>query len=263
MPGEKEVFDLEATPYEDVYRAKLSVRNSPIRIVVVDRRDVTTNNPKPTLLIDRMAMGASLVDFPKLPSKEGIGVILINQSRLPAIFDLTVYRLGFRPQNVAAEVKKYVEIPIIALRQVYRLPRFRVQVKPCGSSNAYSSPDVVICTELIAELSEKGLTGALYPILLHELAHSLLFLWDLPGYDNEDVADEFAAVFLVQFEPKLLDDYITWLDSKDSITEAVIQLVQGDRHTLSIQRARNLKTVLNKSDELGRRWGRLLSAFVR
>lgn len=263
MPGDKEVFDLEATPFDDAYKANLSIRSGPLRIVVVDSRDINTQNPKPTLLMDRVASGTSLIDFPRLPSKEGIAVILMNQGRLPVLFELTVFRLGSRPSNIAAGFKRYVELPVLALDHVYKLPKFRVQVKPCGSSNAYSNPDTVICTELLAELSEKGLTGALYPILLHELAHSLLFLWDLPGYDNEDVADEFAAIFLAHFRPDLVDDYIKWLDLNDSVTEAVVQLVQGDRHTLSVQRARNLKIALTKSDELTRRWSRLLSPFVR
>lgn len=91
----------------------------------------------------------------------------------------------------------------------------------------------------------------------------MLFLWDLPGYDNEDVADEFAAMSLAQVKPEFVDDYIKWLELNDSVTEAVIQLTQGDRHTLSVQRARNLRIALTKSDELSRRWSKLLSPFVR
>jgi len=117
--------------------------------------------------------------------------------------------------------------------------------------------------QLIAELSEKNLAGALYPILFHELAHSLLFLWDLPGYDNEDVADEFAAIFLSQLKTQYVDDYIRWLELNDSVSEAVVQLTQGDRHTLSVQRARNLRAALTKSDELRRRWSKFLSPFER
>jgi hypothetical protein len=263
MPGENEVFDLASTPYNDAYFVRLSINSTQLRLVVVDRRDVITKNPNPVFLMNRVVTGAPFIDLPTLPSKEGISVILDNEGQLPVTFGIKVFRLGQRPSNVVVEIKKYVEHAIKSLDTVYKLPRFKVQVKPCGVSNAFSNPDIVICTELLAELIEKDLALALYPILFHELAHSLLYLWDLPGYDNEDVADEFATVFLSRLKLDVLGDYLKWLELNDSVTEAVLQLTQGDRHTLSVQRARNMRSALANSDELTRRWGKLLSQFER
>jgi hypothetical protein len=86
---------------------------------------------------------------------------------------------------------------------------------------------------------------------------------ELPGYDNEDVADEFAAMFLAQSAPKAIDQCINWLESKDSVAEAVLQLMRGDRHAISIQRARNMKKAAERSSELKKRWNRLLSPYTR
>ena len=143
------------------------------------------------------------------------------------------------------------------------MPKFSVQVSPCGTITAFSSPNITICTELIADLVEKKLTAALYPILLHEIAHSALQLWGLPGYDNEDVADEFAAVMLALVSPEYINASIRYLEEKDSIGEAVIQLVEGSRHSLSIQRARNMKNAMKNMNDLQKRWNNLLKPFEK
>lgn len=146
---------------------------------------------------------------------------------------------------------------------IYELPKFKVSVRPCGTANAFSGPDIVICTELIADLSSKDLSYAIIPILLHEVGHTLLNLWGLPGHNNEDIVDDFAAAFLAAQSPETLGDLIKWLDARDSKEEAVLQLVQGGRHTISIQRARNLRETLKHPEEVMRRWARLLAPYER
>ena len=116
----------------------------------------------------------------------------------------------------------------------------------------------------VADLSERDVSEALYPILLHELAHSILYLWELPGYDNEDMADEFAAMLLAKWSPEVLAAYVSWLEQQDSVSEAVAQLSSGgDRHSLSIQRARNIQKILSNPAPVMRRWDKLLAGHVR
>lgn len=164
---------------------------------------------------------------------------------------------------MTGQLRKVIEIPVSALDKFYRLPKFKVGVLPCGTVNAYSNPDVTICSELIADLFEKKLDDALYPILLHEMAHSLLNLWNLPGYDNEDVADEFAAVILSRVSPRYIDAFIKYLENADSTTEAIVQLTRGSRHTVSIQRARNMKAAMSNIDQIEKRWSNLLRDYSR
>jgi hypothetical protein len=262
--GETEGTNLLPTTYGDSYVAKLVVKGSPVRLIVVDLRDVISKNGQPNFLLDREVSGSAVINLPKIPSQKGMGLVLTNRAELPTSLDLTLLREGTRPDSVVNPVKRFVEIPIEALGHYYNLPKLTVRVAPCGLANAYSSPDVVICTELIGEVFEKGMSEALYPILLHELAHSLLNLWGLPAYDNEDVADEFAAIFLAQANMgSAVDQLIRWLEEKDSATEAIIQMTYGDRHTISIQRARNLKAALAKSDALAQRWGRILAPYAK
>ncbi len=103
--------------------------------------------------------------------------------------------------------------------------------------------------------------GALRSIVLHEVAHTLLNMWGLPGYENEELADEFAAV-RQQRDPDGLADFVQWLGQQDSTSEALEQLINGDRHPISIQRTRNIKAAA-ENQQLLERWERLLSAHAR
>jgi Putative metallopeptidase len=263
LPGEIETVLLQAKPYKDSYKAILKVRGASLRLLALDHRDVITRNAKPSILMNQLASGSSLATLPTLPSEEGVDVVLKNETQTPVSLDFVVYRARLLSAADRQWIKDLLEMSVTPLDKVFKLPRFKIKVAPCGSVNAYSDPDVTICTELIADLVERELQMALTPILLHEMAHSLLYLWGLPGHDNEDIADEFAAFILGKDMAESTEAYIKWLESNDSVTEAVIQLVNGDRHTISIQRARNMKAALLKADELELRWAKLLTPFAR
>lgn len=177
--------------------------------------------------------------------------------------EVLVFREGRRAPEVRQVVEDLVAVPLTALNLVYILPQFRVYVAPCRTKNAFSNPDILVCTELLADLQDKKVSDALYPILLHEIGHSVLSLWGLPGHDNEDMADEFAAAFLAKYQPETIEAYARWLESRDSVQEAVVQLAEGSRHSLSIQRARNMRALVRNPEQLVERWSRLLAPFVR
>ena len=260
---EKEIFELPGPPMKDTYQLIYSVNPGVLNIVVFDRINFINQNPDPVFLVNKSITGTSLLPLPIGSSKEGLVISLINDSSQTTGLDYTVFRIGNRSPNVVLQLKNVVEAPILAMNEFYRLPKFKLVVIPCGSVNAYSSPDIVICSELIADLYEKDLTGALYPIIYHEMAHTLLNLWNLPGFDNEDIADEFAAAMLARAFPNRIKDFITYLENKDSTTEAIIQLTKGSRHTLSIQRARNMRVAIGKISQIEKRWETLLKPFER
>lgn len=254
--------DILPTPNDDVYILKIRPQGS-TRVFVIDGRDIASNNPSPRFLLDRTISGPEEIRMPDLPKPLGLAVVIQNLSATPKETAITIFRIGSRPNSAIDSVKNWIEIPIRALDLGYVMPKFKVTVKPCGTVNAYSSPDVTICTELMAQLADRGLSEALYPVLLHEIGHSLLYLWQLPGYDNEDVVDEFAAAFLARAFPRALDAYIEWLESHDSLSQSVAQLAAGSRHTISIQRARNMKSVLSNREDVLNRWAHLLSPYQR
>lgn len=145
------------------------------------------------------------------------------------------------------------------LKKVFVFPDFNIHVQPCGQVNAFSdsftSGDIHICTELMDNVSRSKNIGAFTFILFHELGHSLLGLWGLPGNDNEDIADEFATYLMMQGRnTKLLESSLDFWRNKDSTSEAMNMIKYGDRHSLSVQRIRNIQENIKRGDAFIKRW---------
>lgn len=147
-----------------------------------------------------------------------------------------------------------------SLKQQLVFEDFDINVKPCNQANAFSNPDITLCTELIGQLIEKNKASALLGILFHELGHSLLNIWGMPGYDNEDTADEFAVSILVRDEEgkKALYDMMAWFSEQNTRAEVQNMVSEGDRHSLSIQRIRNMERIISNPEPVVRRWNKLL-----
>jgi hypothetical protein len=159
---EWETVELYDTPYHDRYVAYLSVSGGPLRVIVMDRRDVETNNLAPHFLMDKIVSTWERIKIPVSPSNKGLALACGNGKSSSSIkLSLTVYRIGDRPPERVEEVKEWLERPIRAIERFYYLPSFAVRLRPCGYENAYSDPDVVICSELFAELFEKNLMSCI------------------------------------------------------------------------------------------------------
>lgn len=258
---ENETFELPHPPLKDSYVLVARIAGGSLDIIAFDRINVERNEPNPTFLLNSKLTSSSAVIIPQSTSGRGVVVSLINDSGIAERFQYTVFRIGTRSPSVRTQLEKVIQVPLTALSKFYRMPKFTVSVEPCGTVNAFSSPNIVLCSELISDLHEKDMIYALYPILYHELAHTLLRMWNLPGYDNEDLADEFAAAMLARVAPERIQTFIDYLESNDSTMEAIVQLTEGSKHSLSIQRARNMRSALNNVNELEARWGQLLKPF--
>lgn len=263
-PGAYLSFDLHLNKFGDEYAVQTTVNSPGVELLVLDGRDRDTDNPNPIPILKKPVLGEQLTMLAKPPSESGLLGILINRSSRNIHATAIVTRIGKRPKEVTNQIRQFVAIPFETLDKVYKLPQLSVTVAPCGTTNAFSTPNIYICTELMADLSEKGVPKAVYPILLHELAHSILYLWELPGYDNEDIADEFAAMLLAKSSPEVLAEYVSWLNQQDPVSEAVAQLAAGgDSHSLSIQRAKNMQRILDNPEPVMYRWDKLLAEHVR
>ena len=151
-----------------------------------------------------------------------------------------------------------------ALRKVFVVPDFNIVVKPCGQVNAFSEStttgNISFCTELVDHLAKSRNDGAFFFIYFHEVGHSLLGLWGVPGNNNEDIADEFATYIMMQNErgPELLESALEFWQEMDSKAEAQNIIQHGDRHSLSVQRIRNIKENLSNRKSFLARWNNLL-----
>ena len=150
-----------------------------------------------------------------------------------------------------------------ALKKGFVFKDFNIHVEPCGQVNAFSesstSGDIHICTELLDNVARSKNQGAFTFIFLHELGHTLLGLWGLPGNNNEDVADEFATYMMLQGNASsgaLLVNSLDFWRNRDSMREAINIVKNGDRHSPSIQRIRNIQENINNSIGFSKRWNR-------
>ena len=92
------------------------------------------------------------------------------------------------------------------LEKLFIFTPFPMFAKSCGSVNITASTEgVTLCLEFLQDLTaefgrnEKGKDVLLFA-LLHEVGHILLYQWDYPFYDNEEIADEFAAIILIMLK---------------------------------------------------------------
>jgi len=139
---------------------------------------------------------------------------------------------------------------------------FNLNFKACGQSNAFSASKgghITFCSELFYELALEDLRGAIAGVMFHELGHTLLNLWGLPGWDNEEMADEFALyMFYRDGSQELAIDWISWLSEQDPNAQAISMIRYGDKHPLSIQRIRNVKNILKNPKPFMERWNHLI-----
>lgn len=137
---------------------------------------------------------------------------------------------------------------------------FPISAKRCGKEGAFSGPEgVIVCLEFVKKVSttmgdpEKARNVLLFTIF-HEVGHQLLYQWGYPFYDNEEVADEFATVMIVLLAQKeRLTAMTEFFLSNPSSNELIAKAFKGDRHPLSIERARNIVRWMKDGNRI-KRW---------
>ena len=133
------------------------------------------------------------------------------------------------------------------LKKVFLFEPFPISVKVCGKGGIFSGPDgITICLEFVKKITETlgsrdKATNVLLFTIFHEMGHILLKQWGYPFYDNEEVADDFATVLIVLIGQKeRLGAMTEYFISNPSLNELMAKAFKGDRHPLSIERARNI-----------------------
>ena len=196
----------------------------------------------------------------RVPQASVYYLILDNRRAwlMPRQVKLYVYAILPRPTPEHLQTEQALSHSYEMLRQLFVFSDFQIAVRHCGVENAYSDPNITLCVELVENIGDQRLDAAVSFVFFHELGHSLLRLWGLPGWDNEDYADEFATVLMILAKQQAgALQAAQWWASRTSEQEALSKLWVDDRHSVSPQRARNIIRWLNQEDELIRRWYRV------
>jgi Putative metallopeptidase len=179
---------------------------------------------------------------------------------LPRNVQLYVYARLPQPTPQQIEAQRQMNSMYDGLKSFFIFDDFHISIQHCGLENAFSDPNITICMELVESLHDQNLDQAVAFVLFHELGHTLLRSWGQPGWDNEDMADEFAtALLVIAKQQQTALSAAQWWASQTSEQQALAKLWLDDRHTVSPQRARNIVHWLNQPDEFVRRWLRVLT----
>ena len=167
---------------------------------------------------------------------------------------------SMRPEQ-ARQLKEGIGNTYEGLKKIFIFQDFDIDVKPCGQGYGFSqraTGNITLCTETLTKAN--GRSGAFTGVLMHELGHTLLGQWKLPGADNEDMADEFAVQMLMRTKrgAQYVRELAEFLAGGNPWLEAQAVIQQGGRHTLSPQRIRNLGSWAQNADDLLQRWNRVL-----
>ena len=154
------------------------------------------------------------------------GMILITAMTMPAFAASKTNRVSIRyvPPKNPAHQEIYTKLKqrgalekLQKLLSPFRLPRtLRISLTGCdGEADAwYEDDDITICYEYVAELVKNmpqettpsgvapidTVIGPMFEVSLHEFAHALFDILELPVFGREeDAADQVAAYSLLQF----------------------------------------------------------------
>ena len=260
--GQEQTLRLPHTYLDDRYHAVINVTSGQIFFAFGYWENMEAEDRSWTNLYQATIEGKHQINIPDFPRDATAIIYLVNKLKLPVDLSIQIFRTGTRDQGIRQAIGYWVSRVYKSVDDIYLLPDLKITVTPCGEANAFSSPDITICTELFAEIEDKKIGPAINAVIAHELAHSLLKIWGLPGWDNEEFADEFTLVALKD-QPDAVEAFIAWLEDKDPVAEALLQIVVGDTHGLSIQRARTLRRKMASRQEVLERWEKLLKQYKR
>lgn len=145
-----------------------------------------------------------------------------------------------------------------AIESGFEFTPFNINLSPCGQANAFSegaTGHITVCSELIMDAVSSPDPDVISGIFLHELGHTLLNLWGLPNYQNEQTVDEFATVIMIISDAELAaEKYLSFFAGRDPMLEANYAQGNHSPHPLSVQRMRNIGHIIDNPDEYVGRW---------
>ena len=145
------------------------------------------------------------------------------------------------------------------LSRLFIFTPFPINLQRCGKEGAFGGKGgVILCVEFVEKIQDslqdqQKTTDVLLFTIFHEIGHVLLYQWNYPFFDNEELADEFATALLMMLrQQERLSATTEFFISNPSAQELMAKAFQNDRHPLSIQRARNILSWMKDPARIGR-----------
>ena len=163
------------------------------------------------------------------------------------------------------QVLKNLSKELMETTQAYfEVSEFDIAIIPCEQENAFSTPDIIMCSELFMSSFSKDNLKVFAAIFMHELGHSLLNLWDNPNYANEKTADEFALALMLMTQnhaasADIISVWAHWFAKNENLQSEIYAAYKNeDQHQLTVQRLNNINSILTNREEFLQRWANVL-----
>lgn len=136
-------------------------------------------------------------------------------------------------------------------------------VSACGESNAYYEPRrkrITLCAEMLTEMARQGpiAQSPVLNVLMHEVGHGLIDQWNLPGADNEEMADELGATLIVIMTEGVdeIGKAVRFWQAQAPGDAARIETAPlwSSPHPLAVQRGRKLSAFADNPGYYLKRW---------
>jgi hypothetical protein len=144
-------------------------------------------------------------------------------------------------------------------------------VGACGHSNAYYDPGrkrITLCSEMLTEMARSGpiSQSPVLNVLMHEVGHGLIDQWNLPGADNEEMADELGAM-LIMIITQGVDEIgkaVRYWQTQAPWDAALIESAPlwSSPHPLAVQRGRKLSAIADNPGYYLARWYPIIVAHL-
>lgn len=268
-PGQRQLVSLRFLDHRDTATITVNVLNQVYRdigLIVCDEANAQRFLNSASYSCHNYGVQRGYIKLNVSPYSEAEHYLILDNSHANFLKKTVAYRSVVEtslPTQPRALLKETLEDMFDQLTKMFIVPELDFSIVPCGYENAFSAERdgaISLCSDLFLPAVLDNKPGVYLGVLSHELGHSLLNLWGEPNYHNEQVADEFAAVFLILGKhEKYAWEWVDWYTSRQNIQAEVQAIIQtGDSHPLSIQRANSIKRILTNPHTYLARWKPIL-----
>ncbi len=255
--GDYKVISLPAAEPGDVFYVQVTLTSNIFKDVsafIIDESGYDRLKKKQPYEMQGKLKGVAPFNFQATISSTGKYYLVLDNSYATFIKKqptVEVKKLTTLPEHGVDKLQSTLQTGYAGFKAMFGLPReYNIRVQPCGQEAAptVGAGEIVLCTETIGRMYDKP--GATLGTLFHALAHALTKSWPLANGEKEEVADEFAAVMLLQLAEgaRLVDEWATGYENRD--------FANIDKHALAAPRLATVHGYAAKPADLIQLWSK-------
>ncbi|WP_165954170.1 DUF4344 domain-containing metallopeptidase [Seongchinamella unica] len=260
-PGKHTALRLENVQVGTQLALKFEVEK-PLRVWVLDLANLARfPDVVQALHSQRVADRHDVILVP--PRSDDYYVVFDNRDRMDEVDVEVEVRISRAELNVLErpELQRALNRIVASLEKIFIFDAIEVRPAACGVANLLTVGNrIYVCLEYVSAIDEmagerEAAKALLLYAMLHEFAHVLLRQWEMPFYDNEELADQMATALctMIEREDASMAQARFFAAAAAAQQQNALNLGVG-RHPLAAQRARNIQRWSEAGDEHAKAW---------